>query len=146
MGPGSETIVTRLADVLVIQAIRAWVESTPAAAQGWLAALRDRHVGRALAAIHRAPAHDWSVASMAGVAGLSRSGFSARFTALLGEPAMHYVTEWRMQLARVHLLETDESLARVAERFGYGSESAFSRAYRRVFGVPPGSVRTVGRA
>lgn len=142
--PGSDTIVTRLADVLVVQAIRAWVESTPPSTDGWLAALRDRHVGRALAAIHRAPARAWTLASIASIAGLSRSGFAARFTALVGQPAMHYVVEWRMQLARVHLRETDEPLARVAERFGYGSESAFSRAYRRVFGVPPGSVRRAG--
>ncbi|MEX3006902.1 AraC family transcriptional regulator [Hoeflea sp. TYP-13] len=139
--PGGETVITRLADILVIQAIRSWLDSAPEAKQGWLAALRDEQVGRALASIHRAPQEEWTVASLAREAGMSRSAFSARFTELVGEPAMRYLTWWRMQLARTQLQETSEPLTVIANRLGYQSEAAFCRAFKRVFGVPPGSVR-----
>ncbi len=139
--PGGETVITHLADILIIQAIRSWIDSVPESGHGWLAALRDKQIGRALAAIHRAPEKDWSVASLAKEAGMSRSGFSARFTNLVGESAKHYLTQWRMQLARTQLQESPESLAVLADRFGYQSEAAFSRAFKREFGVSPGSVR-----
>ena len=139
--PGGETVITHLADILIIQAIRSWIDSAPEADGGWLAALRDHHVGRALAAIHREPEKDWSVALLAKEVGMSRSGFSARFTSLVGDSVMRYVTQWRMQLARSHLQETSDSLSVIAERLGYQSEAAFCRAFKRVFGVSPGSVR-----
>jgi len=139
--PGGETVITRLADVLVIQAIRAWLDRAPEAEQGWLAALRDEQLGRALTAIHRAPERGWTVASMAREACMSRSAFAARFTELVGEPAMQYLTRWRMQLARTQLQETSETLAVLAGRLGYQSEAAFSRAFKRVFDVSPGSFR-----
>ena len=143
--PGGETVITHLADILIIQAIRKWIDSAPEADQGWLAALRDGHVGKALAAIHREPAKDWTVASLAKEVGMSRSGFSARFTNLVGESAMRYLTMWRMQLARMQLQETSDTLAVLADRFGYQSEAAFCRAFKRMFGVPPGSVRQVAQ-
>ncbi|CAA6803788.1 MAG: AraC family transcriptional regulator [uncultured Thiotrichaceae bacterium] len=139
--PGGETVITHLADILIIQAIRTWIDSAPEADQGWLAALRDKHIGKALAAIHREPDKDWSVGSLAKEVGMSRSGFSARFTHLVGESAKRYLTHWRMQLARAQLLETTDTLAILAERNGYQSEAAFCRAFKRVFGVSPGSVR-----
>ena len=139
--PGGETVITHLADILIIQAIRAWIDSVPDTQQGWLAALRDKQVGRALAAIHREPEKDWSVESLAKAVGMSRSGFSARFTNLVGESAKRYLTRWRMQLARIKLQESSDSLAVLAERFGYQSEAAFSRAFKREFGVAPGSAR-----
>lgn len=139
--PGGETVITHLADILIIQAIRTWIDSAPEADQGWLAALRDNHVGKALAAIHREPEKDWTVASLAKEVGMSRSGFSARFTNLVGESAKRYLTQWRMQLARAQLRETSDSLAVLADRFGYQSEAAFSRAFKRMFGVSPGSIR-----
>jgi len=141
MRPGGETVITRLADIVVIQAIRWWIATSKEKDQGWLAALRDKYIGRALTAIHRSPARDWSVNSLAQEVGLSRSGFAARFTQLVGQPAMQYVTEWRMQLARVQLLETKEPLAVLADQFGYQSEAAFSRAFKRVFGTSPGRIR-----
>lgn len=143
--PGGETVITHLADILIIQAIRSWIDSAPEAERGWLAALRDKHVGRALAAIHREPEKDWSVASLAKEVGMSRSGFSARFTSLVGESAMRYLTQWRMQLARMQLQETSDPLTALASRFGYQSEAAFCRAFKRMFGVPPGSVRQVAQ-
>ena len=139
--PGGETVITHLADILIIQAIRSWIDSAPEAERGWLAALRDKQIGKALAAIHREPEKDWSVVSLAKEVGMSRSGFSARFTNLVGESAMRYLTQWRMQLARMQLQESSDSLAILADRFGYQSEAAFCRAFKRMFGVPPGSVR-----
>ncbi|WP_437300357.1 cupin domain-containing protein [Sorangium sp. So ce426] len=139
--PGGETIMTRLADVLVVQAIRSWLGSSPEAGRGWLAAMRDEHVGRALSAMHRSPERPWSLVSLAREARMSRSAFAARFTELVGEPAMHYLAESRMQLARAHLQQTSEPLSDIARRVGYGSEAAFCRAFKRALGVPPGSVR-----
>jgi len=139
--PGGETVITHLADILIIQAIRAWLDSAPEAESGWLAALRDKQVGKALAVIHSEPDKDWSVTALAKEVGMSRSGFSARFTLLVGESAMRYVTRWRMQLARMQLQETSDSLSVLASRLGYQSEVAFSRAFKRIFGVTPGSIR-----
>jgi len=139
--PGGQTIMANLADILVIQAIRTWIETADEANQGWLAALRDRYVGNALVAIHRQPEKSWSVESLAREVGLSRSGFSARFSALVGESVMQYVTRWRMLLARGKLLEGKVTLGELSEQLGYQSEAAFSRAFKRTMGVSPGAVR-----
>jgi len=139
--PGGETVVTRLADILVIQTIRAWIEKDPAAQTGWLGALRDPQIGRALTLVHRDPARAWTVASLADAAAMSRSAFAARFTELVGEPAMQYVTRWRMHLALERLKEDDAPLADLADRLGYRSEAAFSRAFKRVIGLSPGAAR-----
>ena len=138
--PGSEAIITRLSDIIVVQAIRAWLASADCE-RGWLAALHDQQIGRALAAIHRETARDWTVANLANEVGMSRSAFSARFRELVGDSVGHYITEWRMQLAREALVSTPLSLAVLAETYGYQSEAAFSRAFKRSFGVSPGSVR-----
>ena len=139
--PGGETVITHLADILIIQALRTWIDTAPEANQGWLAALRDKQVGRALAAIHRSPEENWTVQSLAREVGMSRSGFSARFSQLVGDSAKRYLTQWRMQLARAQLQQTSDSLAVLADRLGYQSEAAFCRAFKREFGVPPGRVR-----
>jgi len=144
--PGGETVITHLADILVIQAIRTWLDSAPDAEHGWLAGLRDKQVGKALAAIHRQPEKNWTVALLAKEVGMSRSGFSARFTSLVGESAMRYLARWRLQLAWADLQDTSDSLAVLADRLGYQSEAAFSRAFKRVFGVSPGSVRRATKA
>lgn len=144
--PGGETVITRLADILVIQMVRHWIETQADVDTGWLAALRDDQLGRAIAAIHREPGADWTLESLARTAAMSRSAFSARFTEVVGEPAMRYLTRWRLQLARTALRECDDPLGIVAERFGYRSEAAFCRAFKREFGVSPGSDRRVGPA
>lgn len=141
---GGETVLTRLADVLVIQAIRSWLDTAPE--RGWLAALRDEQIGKALALIHRQPEKPWTNASLARQVAMSRSAFAAKFTELVDESVMAYLTRWRMQVARSMLLESDESLATIAERSGYQSEAAFGRAYRRTFGASPGSVRRAARS
>lgn len=140
--PGGEAVITRLSDVLVIQAIRSWLESDPAARTGWLGALRDPQIGRAVAAVHRDPARAWTVASLAAEVPMSRSAFAARFTALVGEPALAYVTRWRMHVALDRLRADGSAVADVAGRLGYRSEAAFSRAFKRVTGVSPGAARS----
>jgi len=139
--PGGEAVITRLGDVLVIQAIRSWLETDPAARVGWLGALQDRQIGPAIALIHRDPARAWTVASLADQLAMSRSSFAARFTALVGEPAMAYVARWRMQIAVAALRDEGATVAELADRLGYRSEAAFSRAFKRVTGRSPGAVR-----
>lgn len=138
--PGGEAVTTRLADILVIQAIRTWLgEQDPAS--GWLGALRDPQIGIAVAAVHREPGRPWTVDALAREAAMSRSAFAARFTEVVGVPAMRYVTSWRMHVAD-DLLRGGEGVARVASASGYDSEAAFSRAFTRSMGRSPGSVRT----
>ena len=142
--PGSEAVITRLGDILVIQAIRAWIESDPAAQKGWLGALQDPQIGRAISNVHRDPARNWTVASLAGELAMSRSAFAARFTELVGEPVMSYVARWRMQVAVAALKEEGATVGQLADRLGYRSEAAFSRAFKRVIGVSPGAIRRSG--
>jgi len=138
--PGGEAVITRLADILVIQAIRTWIETDPGAQTGWLGALADQQIGRAISLIHQDPAREWTVASLAGESAMSRSAFAARFTELVGEPAMHYVTRWRMNVALDQLQETGATVAELAGRLGYRSDAAFARAFKRVTGASPGAV------
>ena len=142
--PGGETVITRLADILVIQAIRSWIEQDAAAHTGWLGALRDREIGRALTLIHRDPARDWSVACLATEVAMSRSAFAARFTELVGEPPLHYVARWRMHVALTWLKEDNAAVGEIAGRLGYQSEAAFSRAFKRFVGISPGAARRDG--
>ncbi len=141
MRPGGETVITRLADILVIQAIRSWIEEDPAAQRGWLGALQDSYIGKSISLIHRDPSRNWTVESLAYEAGLSRSAFSARFTSRVGESVMHYVTRWKMSVAETWLKEGEFSLAELADRIGYQSEAAFNRTFKRFIGVTPGKVK-----
>jgi AraC-like DNA-binding protein len=140
--PGGEAVITRLGDILVIQAIRAWMETDRVAQTGWLGALQDPQIGQAISLIHRDPARDWTVASLADELAMSRSAFAARFTELVGEPAMRYVARWRMNVAVAALKDQGATVAELADRLGYRSEAAFSRAFKRVIGVSPSAVRS----
>lgn len=142
--PGGEVVITRLADILIIQALRIWLETAPEARRGWLAALRDRQLGRALSAMHRQPEAAWTLDGLARLAGMSRSSFAARFTETVGQPAMRYLGEWRLNKARIALLEGRDPIAEVARKTGYQSEPAFGRAFKQHFGMPPGALRRVG--
>lgn len=144
--PGGEAVLTRLADLLVIQAIRHWMQHDPAAHRGWLGALQDPRIGRALNAMHRDPAQAWSLGSLAAQASLSRSAFAARFQRLLGLPAMRYLAQWRMDLAHDRLAAGGESMAALAAEMGYQSEAAFHRAFKRRTGATPGAVARAGAA
>jgi AraC-like DNA-binding protein len=139
--PGNDAVVSRLCDILVIQAIRTWIERDPAAQTGWLGALHDAQIGKAIAGIHARPEADWTVASLADEVAMSRSAFAARFTALVGEPAMRYVARWRMNVAADLLRRTDDNVATIAAKVGYDSEAAFSRAFKRIIGVSPKAAR-----
>ena len=142
--PGGETVITRLADILVIQAIRSWLSDEGAGAVGWLGALHDRQIGPAVLLMQRRPEHDWTVTELAAQVAMSRSAFSARFTELVGESPMAFLTRWRMQLA-LSWLETGEARpADLPSRLGYGSQAAFSRAFKRIHGKPPGWIRGAG--
>lgn len=138
---GAATVLARLADVVITRLIRAWVEARCEDTTGWLAAIRDPKIGRALAAMHRRPGHRWSVANLAGVALTSRSMFSERFTSVVGVPPAQYLARWRMHLASVWLRKDRLTVAEVAERLGYESEPSFSRAFKRAVGVPPSALR-----
>jgi AraC-like DNA-binding protein len=139
--PGGEAVITRLSDILVIQAIRSWIAGEGVRQTGWLGALQDPRIGEALALVHRDPGRPWSVAVLARETTMSRSAFAARFTDLVGEPVMQYVTRWRMQVALDWLHHDDVPVAELASRLGYQSEAAFSRAFKRTIGVAPGAVR-----
>jgi AraC-like DNA-binding protein len=142
MHPGGETVITRLADILVVYAIRSWITSPSAVHSGWLAALHDSQIGPTLSAIHRNPGCDWTLESLASHASMSRSAFAARFTELIGQSAMQYVTRWRMNTAQKTLAEGRVTVAEVAHSLGYESEPAFNRAFKRHTGVSPGSIKT----
>jgi len=139
--PGGETIITRLADILVIQAIRSWMAEDPTAQTGWLGALQDKQIGRAILLIQREPAKAWTVAMLAKELAMSRSAFAARFKMLVGESPMQYITQWRMHIALTWLKEKDLPLSAMAEQLGYQSEASFSRAFKRYVGISPGAVR-----
>lgn len=139
--PGGETVVNRLCDALFVYVLRAVIGSAAASNASWLRGLSDRHVGAALRLIHEQPGEDWSVATLASKVGLSRSGFALRFHELVGEPPMKYLTRWRFQKAAEQLAHADASIAEIAAKFGYDTESSFSKAFKRTLGVAPGAHR-----
>ncbi|KUJ67423.1 AraC family transcriptional regulator [Streptomyces albus subsp. albus] len=144
---GSTGIVPALIDSLLLYILRAWFEAQPAAtATGWAAALSDRAVAPALTAIHENPAAQWTVETLAERAGLSRAAFARRFTTLVGEPPMAYLTRWRMTTAARLLRESEAPLTTVAARTGYGSEYALAKAFKREYGQAPGGYRRQSRA
>jgi AraC-like DNA-binding protein len=142
---GADVVLGRLAELLFVEGVREYVRSLPESQQGWLAALRDPHVGRALALLHGDPSRDWEVEALAREAGLSRSALADRFVAILGMPPMQYLTGWRMALASQALSTSNDAVARIAERVGYESEAAFNRAFKREFGTPPAAWRRAAR-
>ena len=137
-GPGASLMISRLIDVLVIRAFRLWVQTAPPEQKGWLGALADARISRALKAIHVDPFRPWTVA---GLAGLSRSNFAERFATLTGATPLQYQTRWRLLLAQDLLKCSDAKVGEVARRIGYDSEAAFNRAYKAQFGLPPGAAR-----
>jgi AraC-like DNA-binding protein len=138
---GTTTLLTRLTELMFVEVLRGFMESLPAEQTGWFAGLRDPFVGRALQRLHAEPDRDWTVDALGRAVGLSRSALVDRFNALIGQPPMTYLTHWRIQLATQLLRDSHASVADIASQVGYGSEAAFSRAFRRVVGVPPAAWR-----
>ena len=143
--PGSGTVLQRLADILFIHVLRVWIAQRKGPAPGWLGGLSEPGVARALQAIHDEPRAEWTAAGLAKVAGMSRSAFYSRFTAVVGETPGDYLAQWRMLLARRYLRVGDEGIASVAAQVGYASEAAFSRAFKRRVGVSPAAWRAAQR-
>ncbi|MEA3193746.1 MAG: hypothetical protein QOD26_2079 [Betaproteobacteria bacterium] len=139
--PGAGSMLAKLAELLFVEAMRRYMEKLPPEGKGWLAGVRDAHVGRALALLHAEPAKPWTVDALAREAAISRSALAERFSTLVGESPIQYLTRWRLALAAQALRSGSDAVARVAEHSGYDSEAAFNRAFKREFGVPPAAWR-----
>jgi AraC-like DNA-binding protein len=139
--PGSDTVLAKLSELLFVEAIRRYGESMPAEQTGWLAGLRDRYVGKVLTLMHQSPGQAWTMDVLASEVGLSRSALAQRFTDLIGQPPMQYLTRWRLTVAAQRLRSDPTNLAAIAEQIGYESEAAFNRAFKREFGMPPAAWR-----
>lgn len=134
---GASLVTHRLADVLLVQALRAYAAICGDGGAGWVGALADRRIGGALGLMHGDVAHRWTVEELARAVGMSRSGFALRFKQLVGLPPLDYLLRWRMQIAREALRRNESPVADLAIRLGYASESAFGNAFKRVFGRAP---------
>lgn len=144
-GAGSECVLARLSELMFVEIVRRHVASLPPEQTGWLAGLRDEFVGRALAALHARPAHDWTLDELGAAVGLSRSALAERFAHLVGLPPMQYLASWRMQLAAGMLAGGSAAIAEIAGAVGYGSEAAFSRAFKKLVGTSPAAWRDARR-
>ena len=138
--PGSDVVLERISEVMFVQAVGRHIAEAREET-GWIAGLRDRHVGRALALLHGKPAEAWTLDELGQRIGLSRSALHDRFVHLIGQPPMQYLTQWRMQLAAKLLRSTSSTVASIALDVGYESEAAFARAFKRFVGLPPAAWR-----
>lgn len=139
--PGKVSSLAKLADLMFVEALRHYAGTLSHERKGWLAGVRDPQIGRAIALLHARPDHAWTVDELAREVALSRSTLGERFGALVGETPMQYLLRWRLTLAAQTLRSGRDAIARVAERYGYDSEAAFNRAFKREFGVPPAAWR-----
>jgi AraC-like DNA-binding protein len=139
--PGGEAMLARMSEMMFVDAVRRFSDQLPPQSEGWLAGLRDRFVGRALALMHEQPAQRWTIDELGRCVGLSRSALHERFAELIGVPPMQYLAQWRMQAAARLLLETRSTVASIAVDVGYDSEAAFARAFKRSVGKPPAAWR-----
>lgn len=144
--PGGATVIAKLSEVLFVETLRRYIARLPPEQTGWLAGVRDPDIGKALAVLHRAPAQPWTIASLAGEVGMSRSVLAERFRRYLSETPIAYLTRWRLQLGAQLLATTNHSVAQIATEVGYESEPAFNRAFKREFGLPPARFRSQSKA
>jgi len=144
--PGEAVVIDRLADILLVQAIRAHLAVAGPAATNWLAGIADPRVGRAMRSFHADVAGDWTVASLALASGMSRSSFAERFRSRVGLSPLDYVTRWRMYRVRRALIDTDLPFATIAKQNGYQSRTSCSQCFKRVYGYAPGELRLARRA
>jgi AraC-like DNA-binding protein len=145
--PGAGAVLNRIVDILLVQLLRAWLDTGPghASTGSWLSALTDPVAGPALAVLHTQPGRDWTIPSLAAATGVSRATLARRFPAQVGSTPAAYLTRWRMDLAAVRLRDTDETVGAIARSLGYTSEYAFNRAFTRARDMPPGRYRTRSR-
>jgi AraC-like DNA-binding protein len=134
---GSESVLTKLSELMFIDVMRRYIETLPPERAGWLAGLRDPVVGKALSLLHEKAARDWTIEELARQSGVSRSVMAERFTQLVGMPPMGYLAKWRMQIAAELLARGTSNMASIAAEIGYDSEASFSRAFKKLIGVPP---------
>ena len=139
--PGGEAVLERISEMMFVDAVRRYVERLPEGSTGWLAGLRDRQVGHALALIHENPARAWTIDALADEIALSRSAFYDRFMRLIGQPPAQYLMQWRMQVAANLLRQSRAPVASIALDVGYESEASFARAFKRQVGTPPATWR-----
>lgn len=144
--PGGDAVLERLAEMMFVDTARRYLDSLPEGATGWLAGLRDRYVGRALALLHQYPERPWTMDELGREVGLSRSALHERFMQFIAEPPMHYLANWRIQLGSRLLRESKRTVASIALDVGYESEAAFSRAFKRLVGLPPATWRRTAAA
>jgi len=135
--PGTHAVLCKLSELLFVEAVRSYVDTLGDSAGGWLAALNDRHVSAALALMHGHPERPWTLDLLAERIGASRSMLAERFVRLMGQAPMQYLSQWRLHLAADALASSDSATKRIASDAGFGSTAAFSRAFKREFGVPP---------
>jgi len=139
--PGTQSLLNKISHIVFVQAIRAHVAKLPANSNSWLTSLLDPDIGLAISTIHGRPEHPWTVASLADAVTMSRSAFSAKFTSLVGEPPLHYLSRVRLDRAATILENGRSNVKQVALCVGYESEASFSKAFKRVYGVAPGLYR-----
>jgi AraC-like DNA-binding protein len=140
--PGDEAVLAKLSEVLFVETLRRYIALLPQEQTGWLAGVRDAEVGKALALLHRKPAHPWTIATLANEVGISRSVLAERFRRYLSETPIAYLTRWRLQLGAQMLTSTSSSVAEIAAEVGYESEPSFNRAFKREFSLPPARFRS----
>jgi AraC-like DNA-binding protein len=142
---GAGSVLTRLAELMFIEVLRRYLDDLPPGQTGWLAGLRDEVVGRVLALLHGRPGHPWTLAELAQDAASSRSSLAKRFAQFVGQPPMHYLAQWRMQVAASLLMQSGAKVAAIGAEVGYDSEAAFSRAFKKATGLAPGAWREARR-
>ncbi len=144
--PGSGAVLSKLSEALFVETLRRYIALLPPEQTGWLAGVRDPEVGKALALLHRRPAHPWTIASLASEVGISRSVLAERFRQYLSETPIAYLTRWRLQLGAQMLQTTNHSVAHIAGEVGYESEASFNRAFKRELGLPPARFRSQSKS
>ena len=143
--PGCGAVLAKLSEVLFVETLRRYIENLPSGQTGWLAGVRDPEVGKALALLHRQPAHPWTIASLAKEVGTSRTVLAERFRRYISDSPIAYLTRWRLQLGAQMLTSTSSGVASIGAEVGYESEASFNRAFKREFGLPPAQFRSRSR-
>jgi len=139
--PGQQAVLSRMTEVLFVEALRSWIKTLDPGEGGWLGAMSDPYIGKALQLIHEQSQRPWTLAELGRGAGLGRSAFSARFTKLVGQPVHRYMVARRMDEAALMLETSEDAIDRIAARVGYETTTAFSKAFRQHYGIPPGRYR-----